>query len=216
MDGPERLDGRDGQVWAAYISGATQEAIARQHGISQQRVSQVLAEVRGSIGDAARTDAALLAQERTDALLAAVWPAAMQGEPKAVGAALRVLERQAKALGTDAVEPIAVTFERHLDDEGQVVATALRAAFDALELSPEQQAWAAYAASTALYESAGQDRPADAPPPPPRPSSPAAPVEVPVDSRAGMEQRLRDLVADEDVDVDALLAEVDEEDGRDG
>ncbi|MBE4791727.1 hypothetical protein [Streptomyces caniscabiei] len=214
MDGPERLDGRDGQVWAAYISGATQEAIARQHGVTQQRVSQILSEIRASIGDVARTDAALLAQERTDALLAAVWPAAMSGDPKAVGAALRVLERQAKALGTDAVEPIAVTFERHLDDQGQLVAAALRAAFDALELSPEQQAWAAYAASTALYQSAGQDPPADAPPPPPHPSSPAAPVEVPVDPRAGMEQRLRDLVADEDVDVDALLAEVDKEEGR--
>lgn len=214
MDGPERLDGRDGQVWAAYISGATQEAIARQHGVTQQRVSQILSQIRASIGDVARTDAALLAQERTDALLAAVWPAAMSGDPKAVGAALRVLERQAKALGTDAVEPIAVTFERHLDDQGQLVATALRAAFDALELSPEQQAWAAYAASTALYQSAGQDPPADAPPPPPHPSSPAAPVEVPVDPRAGMEQRLRDLVADEDVDVDALLAEVDKEEGR--
>lgn len=213
MDGPERLDGRDGQVWAAYISGATQEAIARQHGVTQQRVSQILSQIRASIGDVARTDAALLAQERTDALLAAVWPAAMSGDPKAVGAALRVLERQAKALGTDAVEPIAVTFERHLDDQGQLVATALRAAFDALELSPEQQAWAAYSASATLHRAAGQDPPAP-PPSPPVSTTVDAPVEVPVDSRAGMEQRLRDLVADEDVDVDALLAEVDEEEGR--
>jgi hypothetical protein len=214
MAKPERLEGRDGQIWTAYVGGATQEVIAAEHDISRQRVGQVLDEVRATIGDSARMDAALLAQERTDALLAAVWPAAMDGEPRAVGAALRVLERQAKALGTDAAEPIAVTFERHVDDQGQLVATALRAAFDALELSPEQQAWAAYAASTALYESAGQDPPADAPRPPPRPSSPAAPVEVPVDPRAGMEQRLRGLVADEDVDVDALLAEVDEEEGR--
>lgn len=212
-DGP-RLEGRDHEIWTRYVGGWTQARLAAEYDVSQQRISQVLAELRATISDDVRADAALLAQERANALLAAVWGDAMAGDVRAVTAALKVLERQAKALGTDAVEPIAVTFERHLDDQGQLVVAALRAAFDALELSPEQQAWAAYAASTALYQSAGQDPPADAPPPPPHPSSPAAPVEVPVDPQAGMEQRLRDLVADEDVDVDALLAEVDKEEGR--
>lgn len=158
MDGPERLDGRDGQVWAAYISGATQEAIARQHGVTQQRVSQILSEIRAGIGDVARTDAALLAQERTDALLAAVWPAAMSGEPKAVGAALRVLERMAKATGSDAVEPLRVTLERRLDLEGDLVANALGAALDAApELSHETRVAMLSAAQCVLL---GEDPPA--------------------------------------------------------
>jgi hypothetical protein len=212
----ERLDGRDGKIWSAYVGGASQEVIAAEHGISQQRVSQVLAEVRAAVGDTARMDAALLAAERTNALLAAVWPSAMGGDTRAVLACLRVVERIAKMLGTDAPEPVAVTLDRRLDLEGQTVAEALRAAFEALELSPEQQAWAAWAASAALYRAAGQEPPADAPPPPPHPSSPAAPVEVPVDPRVVMEERLRDLTADEGIDVEALLAEVDEEDGRDG
>lgn len=209
----ERLDGRDGKIWSAYVGGASQDAIAAEHGITQQRVSQVLAEVRGTIGDVARVDAALLAQERAAALLAAVWPAAMAGDTKAVLAALRVLERVARALGTDSPEPLSVTLDRRLDLEGATIAEALRAAFDALELSPEQQMWAAYAASAALYRSAGQEPPE---PPPARPAPAAAPVaEEPADPRAGMEARLRERLADEDVDVDALLREVDDEGGRD-
>lgn len=43
------LTGRTGAIWQAYIRGATQEAIAAEHGISQQRVSQILAAVRESI-----------------------------------------------------------------------------------------------------------------------------------------------------------------------
>ena len=158
MDGPERLDGRDGQVWAAYISGVTQEAIARQHGVTQQRVSQILSEIRASIGDVARTDAALLAQERTDALLSAVWPGAMQGDPRAVGAALRVLERMAKATGSDAVEPLRVTLERRLDLEGDLVANALGAALDAApELSHETRVAMLSAAQCVLL---GEEPPA--------------------------------------------------------
>ncbi|MDW8805617.1 hypothetical protein P1P68_12695 [Streptomyces scabiei] len=213
MARPERLEGRDGAIWTAYVGGATQEVIAAEHGISRQRVGQVLDEVRETIGDTARMDAALLAQERADALLAAVWPAAMAGDPRAVGAALRVLERLARALGTDAPEPLSVTLDRRLDLEGDSIATALRAAFDALELTPSQMEWAAWSASAALYRSAGQEPPMSAPA---RPASTPVPVvEEPVDARASMEARLRDLVADEpDVDVEALLAEVGEEEGR--
>lgn len=156
-DGP-RLDGRAGQIWSAYVGGSTQEAIAAEHGVSQQRISQVPAEVRESIGDAARMDAALLAQERADALLAAVWPAAMGGDPRAVGAALRVLERLAKAAGTDAVEPLRVTLERRLDLEGALIGEALGAALDAVpELSHEQRVAALTAAQAKLL---GEELPA--------------------------------------------------------
>ena len=193
----ERLDGRDGAIWSAYVGGATQEAIAAEHGITQQRVSQVLAEVRVGLSEAERLDAALLAHERAQALLAAVWPAAMAGDTKAVHAALKVLERQAKALGTDAEEPLKVSFERHLDCRGQLVAEALGAALSVLGLSEEQRELAGRAAQAALL---GEELPA--------PVSTAAVDERP-DARAGMEATLRGLVAGEDVDVDALLREVD-------
>jgi len=183
----ERLDGRDHEIWARYVGGWTQARLAAEYDVSQQRISQVLADVRATVGDAARADAGLLAQERTDALLAAVWPAAMGGDTKAVMAALRVLERQAKAMGTDAVEPLRVTLERRLDLEGQTIAEALRAAFEALELSPDQQAWAAWAASVALYRSAGQE-----PPEPP----PGSPVSAMADTASAAVVEKRDLMED--------------------
>lgn len=201
QDGP-RLDGRAGQIWRAYVGGATQEAIAAEHGVSQQRISQVLAEVRESIGDVARMDAALLAQERADALLAAVWPAAMGGDPRAVGAALRVLERLAKAAGTDAVEPLRVTLERRLDLEGELVGVALGAALDAVpELSHEQRVAALTAAQAKLL---GED--------PPAPVSVSPELEEPTDTeQAKREAEFRRMMAADGVDADQLLAEVDDD-----
>lgn len=45
----DRLEGRNGDIWKAYISGSTQEAIAEKHGITRERVSQILSQVRASI-----------------------------------------------------------------------------------------------------------------------------------------------------------------------
>lgn len=158
----ERLDGRDGKIWSAYVGGMSQDAIAAEHGISQQRVSQVLAEVRASIPDDDRTDAALLARERTNALLAAVWPAARAGDTKAVLAALRVLERQAKALGTDAVEPLRVSLEQRLDVETGVVVDALGAALEVLQLDEERRQLAVRAAMAKLSGEPLPEAPASA------------------------------------------------------
>jgi 4-aminobutyrate aminotransferase-like enzyme len=46
---PKRLEGRNGQVWADYCAGYTQEHLADRYGISQQRVSQIIAAVRATI-----------------------------------------------------------------------------------------------------------------------------------------------------------------------
>lgn len=102
---------------------------------------------------------------------------------------------------------VMAALEKRLDLEGELVADTLGAVLDALDLSHDQRM---YALATAQAKLAGE-------PLPEAPVSAAAVVEEPVDPQAGMEQRLRELTADEpDVDVDALLAEVDEEEGRDG
>jgi hypothetical protein len=152
-DGP-RLDGRDGEVWRAYLYGHTQEQIATDHGISQQRVSQIITEIRDSIPQASKTDAALLDLERLSMLLAGVMPAARDGETKASGAALRILERRAKMLGLDATESLSVVLERHRDLEGQLVADALAAALDVLGLTAEQRVAALGAAQRRLLDDA--------------------------------------------------------------
>jgi hypothetical protein len=61
-----RLAGRDGEVWRLYCRGRSQAKIGRQFGISQQRVSQIVAEVRDAIPIEERD--AIVKQE-TDLLL---------------------------------------------------------------------------------------------------------------------------------------------------
>lgn len=161
-DGP-RLATRNSDIWADYISGKTQAKIATEHGIGQQRVSEILTEMREAIGDDARQDAALLAVERASALLSALWPEALQGDVRAVQAALRVLERLAKATGSDAVVPLQVQMEQRLDAEASVVADALTAALSALDLTTDQEQRALEAAQAALV--GGEPPPAPDPPP---------------------------------------------------
>lgn len=196
MAGPERLHGRDGAIWRSYLLGRTQEAIAAEHNISQQRVSQILAEVRASIPEDARTDAALVDLERLDLLLGGVLPAAVAGDVQATRAALAVLERRAKMLRLDLEEPLKVALERRLDAEGTVIAGALGAVLDALDLGHEQRVFALSVAQAALL---GED--------PPAAPSAAAPVEEPgrdltAEYRAWCEREGVDPDEDDDLEDD--------------
>ncbi len=60
-----RLEGRNGKIWRLYCRGKTQEALSEEFGISQQRVSQIINEVRDSIGPQERAD---LVKRETDLL----------------------------------------------------------------------------------------------------------------------------------------------------
>jgi transcriptional regulator with XRE-family HTH domain len=62
---PERLEGRNGDIWRRYVGGATQESLAERYGIDQSRVSQIISAVRASIPEQTR-DA--LRQEHVDFL----------------------------------------------------------------------------------------------------------------------------------------------------
>lgn len=160
MADPERLGGRNGDVWRAYLLGRTQESIAEEYGISQQRVSQIISEVRESIPEVNRVAAALLDLERMDLLLSATMPPALAGDVKATAAVLRILERRARALGTDTQQPLEVVLDARLDVVGQLVADALSAALDAVPgLSQEQRIAALSKAQDALAEAAGGGEP---------------------------------------------------------
>lgn len=147
-----RLHGRDGAIWRAYLLGHTQERIAADQGISQQRVSQILTEIRESIPQTSKTDAALLDLERLSALLTGVMPAALDGDTKASGAALNIIKQRDHMLGLHATEPLSIVLERQRDIEGQLVADALAAALDALDLTPEQHVTALGAAQERLLD----------------------------------------------------------------
>lgn len=198
MAKPERLEGRNGQVWRAYILGSTQEQIAAEHGVSRQRVGQILEEIRASIPAADRADAALVDLERLDALLSGVMPAAIAGEVQATRAALAVLERRAKMLRLDLDEPLRISFGKHLDDQGQLLADALGAVLDALDLDHEQRIFALEIAQAKLSGEA-------------LPSGPA-PKPV-VEEQPDLMRDFRKLAEENGLDPEGLADEDEDEDG---
>lgn len=121
-----RLEGRNGSIWRAYLLGTTQEELGERHGISQERVSAIIAAVRASIPE---TDLAKAKQEHLDVMrtLAQVAadimesplpPAYSNGRPiidengeyvrdagprmQALDRLVKINERVAKVLGLDA------------------------------------------------------------------------------------------------------------------
>lgn len=58
MDRPKnaRLEGRNGRIWVEYCNGRTQEFLADKYGVSQQRISQIITEVRDSLGEEIRSE----------------------------------------------------------------------------------------------------------------------------------------------------------------
>jgi hypothetical protein len=125
-DQSDRLNGRDGDIWQAYIRGTTQPALAKRHGISQQRISQIIAEARAAVTVEQKEDQIarsldLIGELRRQmmALVDAVpIPAYSNGRPvldanghgvddhsgrlAAVDRVIKLEERAAKLLGLDA------------------------------------------------------------------------------------------------------------------
>jgi DNA-binding transcriptional regulator LsrR (DeoR family) len=110
----DRLAGRDGAIWQSYIRGATQESIARKFGISQQRVSAVIKEVRDNMPEETKQE---IVQREIEMLYTArehvielMEQAVATGEAKlaldAVDRLVRVGERQARLLGLDAATKV--------------------------------------------------------------------------------------------------------------
>lgn len=144
----KRLDGRNGDIWRAYCSGATQEALADQHGIAQSRVSQIIAAVQASLPEedlASRRARHLevldaLRKEALDLVRADPAPAYSNGRmmvdeaghavmdygPRmmAMDRATRFLDREAKLLGLDAAQRVDVTVSEQAKQAASEAAAA--------------------------------------------------------------------------------------------
>lgn len=208
---------QDEEILRLRCAGLSLRAIGERVGLSHTAVSNRIEDAIRELVDPRAEEWRALETARLNDLTVRAYEVLDGAESdevklKAIAQVERLSASRRKLWALDMPQPIDVALSGRLDVESQAVVGALRAAFEALELSPEQETWGAWAASVALHRMAGEEPPAEAPPRP-SPAS-AVRVEEPRDVRAGMEQRLRDLVADEDIDVDALLREVDDEGGR--
>lgn len=65
-----RLEGRNGEIWSRYVSGWTQERIADEYKISQQRVSTIINKIRAEIPEEERQHVRTAVIERLDIAVA--------------------------------------------------------------------------------------------------------------------------------------------------
>lgn len=146
-----RTADRDFDIWQRYTDGQTQEEIAAHHGLTQQAVSHILARMRDDIPveerrARQRRQLAELDHMRQEALDLAdrdPIPAYSNGKPillddgvsiaedhsgrvRAMDLVVKLQEREAKALGTDAATRISVEAEQ----AGERIKALLRRAMD--------------------------------------------------------------------------------------
>jgi DNA-binding transcriptional MerR regulator len=221
---PQRAE-QDEQILRLRCSGLSLRAIAARVGLSHQGVSDRITDaIRELVSPVAEEWRALETARLDDLTVRAyrVLDEAESGETalKAIAQLERLSASRRKLWALDMPQPIDIALSQRADAEGETVAAALSAALEALTVSgldpARQEQLRVHALELArwkLLEMGQQD-----PGPPPEPPVSGIPdttlsAEAPVSGQAGMEARLRDLLADEDVDVDALLREVDEEEG---
>lgn len=100
----QRLLERRQMVWDLRVAGATYRQIAEKLKVSHVTVHKdcmiTMAERQAQMAELIDGYVAM-ENERLDALLLGLWPAARKGDPESVRAAVRVMERRAKLLGLD-------------------------------------------------------------------------------------------------------------------
>ncbi len=198
---------QDEEILRLRCAGLSLRAIGERVGLSHQGVSdRITAAIQELVNPAAEEWRALESARLDDLTRRAygVLDEAETGETalKAIGQLERLSASRRKLWALDLPTPVDVVLSRRNDLEADVVVDAVAAVVEVLQLDEERRQLALRAAVARL---SGEELPAPEP----------VAVEAPAEPRAGMESRLRDLVADEDgVDVEALLREVDGEGGR--
>lgn len=121
----ERLTGRNGKIWQAYLLGHTQESIGAEHGISTQRVSQIIKAVRDSIPEEDVAELRRVDLERLDSMTPANLALARAGDKDGVKSVLAIMTRRANLLGMDAPKQVEATVARtQLDPDVEALLAA--------------------------------------------------------------------------------------------
>lgn len=160
---------RDARIYTLAVAGRTERQIAAAVGLSPARVHGIIAEEIGRrVGPPAEEYA-----DRRDAELQMLWTRSFalvadatkdpDTQLKAMSTALRVNESRRKLRGVDAPEALSVQLGRRLDQETEVVTTAVLAALKVLRVEGERRTAALEAAAAVL---GGSPEPEPLPPAP--------------------------------------------------
>lgn len=89
------------EMWELYVDGWKQDAIAAEFGVTQGRVSQVLAEYRAEMPETDKAEIRIVLAEQLRAATEAIMPRVRKGEIAAVTSLLRIQERICRMYGLD-------------------------------------------------------------------------------------------------------------------
>jgi hypothetical protein len=202
---------QDEQILRLRIAGLPLRAIGERVGLSHQGVAdRITAAISELVTPAAEEYRALEALRLDDLVRVAygVLASADTGDLKlkAIDRLTKLSESRRKLWALDMPERLDVALSRRNSLEGDLVADALGAALEALEVSgldgKRQQELREYAGQLAQWQLLGGQGPRPEPPP-------AVPGPV---QTGNLEAQFRALMEADGVDADALLAEVDAED----
>lgn len=210
--------GQDERILRLRCSGLSLRAIASRVGLSHQTVANRIEDAIRELVTPQAEEWRALETARLDDLTQRAYGVLDSTESddtalKAIAQLERLSASRRKLWALDMPVPLDVTLSRRNDLEGDLVSEALGTALEALDVSglggERERELKVYALGLAQWRLLGGEGP--------RPEAPA-PVSTTVDTasaaagpRAGMEARMRERFAGEDIDVDALLAEVEGE-----
>src|SRR3546814_2309925 len=96
-----RLSERDQTIWDGYVGGKTILVLAKEHDLSNQRISQILAEIRASLPPRDRQTVVDLRLDQIGNGVNGVMAGVIAGYKDAIAAWVRLADREAKYLGLD-------------------------------------------------------------------------------------------------------------------
>lgn len=104
-----RLSERDQTIWDGYVGGKTILVLAAEHDLSNQRISQILAEIRASLPPRDRQTVVDLRLDQIGNGVNGVMAGVIAGDKDAIAAWVRLADREAKYLGLDSAEKVEIS-----------------------------------------------------------------------------------------------------------
>jgi hypothetical protein len=105
-----RLNERDQRIWHDYtFGGKTLAVLAEEHGVSNQRISQIMQEIREQLPPHDRQATIDMRLDQIRGFGDALMPGLLAGDKDAIASWVRLANREAKYLGLDAAEKVEIS-----------------------------------------------------------------------------------------------------------